>query len=78
MGGVKTNLRCQTLDKHYNPIPGLYSAGELAGMAGGQINGQAGLEGIMLGPAFFSGRVAGSWAAAEAGFGIGFQAKPNK
>jgi hypothetical protein len=23
-GGVKTNLRCQVLDKHYEPIPGLY------------------------------------------------------
>ena len=60
-GGVKTNLRCQVLTKHYQPIPGLYAAGELAGMAGGHINGKAGLEGTMLGPALFSGRVAGAW-----------------
>src|SRR5215470_11943739 len=59
-GGVKTNLRCQVLDKHYEPIPGLYAAGELTGMAGGHINGKAGLEGTMLGPALFSGRVAGA------------------
>jgi hypothetical protein len=32
-GGVKTNLRCQVLDKHYQPIPGLYAAGDLTGMA---------------------------------------------
>ena len=71
-GGVKTNLRCQVLTKHYQPIPGLYAAGELAGMAGGHINGKAGLEGTMLGPALISGRVAGAWAAHEAGFGSGF------
>ena len=74
-GGVKTNLRCQVLDKYYEPIPGLYAAGELTGMAGGHINGKAGLEGTMLGPALFSGRVAGAWAAREAGFGYGFGGK---
>jgi predicted oxidoreductase len=74
-GGVKTNLRCQVLDKHYEPIPGLYAAGELTGMAGGHINGKAGLEGTMLGPALFSGRVAGAWAACEAGYGKGFVGK---
>jgi hypothetical protein len=77
-GGVKTDLRCQVLDKHYEPIPGLYAAGELTGMAGGHINGKAGLEGTMLGPALFSGRVAGAWAAHEAGFGPGFVGKPNR
>lgn len=75
-GGVKTNLRCQVMTKHYQPIPGLYAAGELAGMAGGHINGKAGLEGTMLGPSLFSGRVAGAWAAHQAGFGDGFQAQP--
>ena len=58
--------------KHYEPIPGLYAAGELTGMAGGHINGKAGLEGTMLGPALFSARVAGAWAACEAGYGKGF------
>jgi len=77
-GGVKTDLRCRALNKFFEPIPGLYAAGEVAGMAGGHINGKAGLEGTMLGPSIFSGRVAGAWAAHEAGFGPGFIGKPNR
>ena len=77
-GGVKTDLRCRVLDRHFEPIPGLYAAGEVAGMAGGHINGRAGLEGTMLGPSIFSGRVAGGWAAHEAGFGAGFKGSPNR
>ena len=77
-GGVKTDLRCRVLDRHFEPVPGLYAAGELAGMAGGHINGAAGLEGTMLGPAIFSGRVAGGWAAEEAGFGAGFRGRPDR
>lgn len=73
MGGVKTNLKCQVLDKHFASIPGLYTAGELAGMAGGHIQGEASLEGTMLGPSIFSGRVAGAWAAHQAGKGRGFK-----
>jgi len=72
IGGVKTNLKCQVLNKHFMPIPGLYAAGELAGMAGGHIQGKACLEGTMLGPSIFSGRVAGAWAAHESGKGKGF------
>src|SRR5215831_6570502 len=68
-GGVKTDLHCRVLNKYFEPIPGLYAAGEVSGMAGGHINGKAGLEGTMLGPSIFSGRVAGAWAAHEAGFG---------
>jgi predicted oxidoreductase len=75
IGGVKTNLKCQVLNKHFKPIPGLYAAGELAGMAGGHIQGKASLEGTMLGPSIFSGRVAGAWAAHEAGKGKGFTGK---
>jgi flavocytochrome c len=71
-GGVKTDLRCRVLDQDGQPISGLYAAGELTGMAGGHINGHAGLEGTMLGPSLFSGRVAGAWAANGAGFGEGF------
>ena len=52
---------------------GIYAAGEVAGMAGGHINGRRALEGTMIGPALFSGRVAGAWAAQAAGFGNGFQ-----
>jgi predicted oxidoreductase len=77
-GGVKTDLRCRVLDPHFEPIPGLYAAGEVAGTAGGHINGKAGLEGTMLGPALFSGRVAGGWPAHEAGFGPGFVGRANR
>src|SRR6516225_10238289 len=77
-GGVKTDLQCRVLDRELQPIAGLYAAGELAGMAGGHINGRAGLEGTMLGPAIFSGRVAGGWAAQAAGHGCGFVGKPNR
>ena len=77
-GGVKTDIACRVLNKHFEPIRGLYAAGEVAGMAGGHINGRAGLEGTMLGPSIFSGRVAGGWAAHEAGHGKGFVGKPNR
>jgi flavocytochrome c len=77
-GGVKTDIRCRVLNKHFEPIPGLYAAGEVAGMAGGHINGRAGLEGTMLGPSVFSGRVAGGWAAHEVGYGEGFVGKANR
>jgi predicted oxidoreductase len=77
-GGVKTDLRCRVLNRLLEPIPGLYAAGEVAGMAGGHINGKAGLEGTMLGPALFSGRVAGGWAAHETGYGPGFVGRANR
>jgi len=77
-GGIKTDLQCRVLDKHFEPIVGLYAAGEAAGMAGGHINGSAGLEGTMLGPSLFAGRVAGAWAASESGHGKGFKGKPNR
>jgi predicted oxidoreductase len=77
-GGVKTDLACRVLDRHFQPIPGLHAAGEVAGMAGGHINGRAGLEGTMLGPSIFSGRVAGGWAAQAAGHGGGFVGTPNR
>jgi predicted oxidoreductase len=77
-GGVKTDLRCRVLDRHFEPIAGLFAAGEIAGMAGGHINGRAGLEGTMLGPSLFSGRVAGAWAAEASGHGSGFAGRPNR
>ena len=76
-GGVKTDLQCRVLDRQLEPIAGLYAAGEVAGMAGGHINGRAGLEGTMLGPSLFSGRVAGGSAAQAAGHGRGFVGKAN-
>lgn len=75
-GGVKTDLSCRVLDRHFEPIAGLFAAGELAGMAGGHINGKGGLEGTMFAPCLFSGRVAGAWAAREAGRGPGFRGRP--
>ena len=77
-GSTKTDLKCRVLDKHFEPIGALYAAGEVAGMAGGHVNGRAGLEGTMLGPSIFSGRVAGGWAAHAAGHGRGFVGKPNR
>jgi len=77
-GGVKTDLRCRVLDRHFEPIEGLYAAGEIAGMAGGHINGRAALEGTMWGPSLFSGRVAGAWAAQASGHGGGFRGTPNR
>ena len=35
-------------------IRGLYAAGEVAGMAGGHMNGRSGLEGTMIGPSLFA------------------------
>jgi predicted oxidoreductase len=72
LGGIRTDLTCRVLGPHGDAIPGLYAAGEVAGMAGGHINGVAGLEGTMLGPSIFSGRVAGAWAAHHLGLGKGF------
>jgi flavocytochrome c len=58
-GGVRTGPDCEVLDVHGAPIAGLFAAGEVAGMAGGSINGRAALEGTMFGPCLYSGRVAG-------------------
>ena len=58
-GGVRTDLSCRVINQDGMVVPGLYAAGEVAGMAGGHINGRAGLEGTMFGPCLFSGRVAG-------------------
>jgi fumarate reductase flavoprotein subunit len=63
LGGVKTDLDCRVLAGG-RPMPGLYAAGELAGMAGGHINGSAAIENTMFGPSLFSGRVAGRAVAA--------------
>lgn len=59
LGGVRTDLDCRVLDVRNQPIDGLFAAGEVAGMAGGRINGRAALEGTAFGPSMFSGMVAG-------------------
>ncbi len=78
LGGIKTDLSCRVLNKWYEPIPGLFAAGEVSGAAGGHIQGKVGLGGTGVGPSLFSGRVAGAWAAREAGFGPGFVGRPNR
>jgi predicted oxidoreductase len=62
-GGVRTGPDCGVLATSGEPIAGLFAAGEVAGMAGGNINGRAGLEGTMFGPSVYSGKVAGRAAA---------------
>jgi len=57
MGGPAINIHAQVVDDSGVPIPGLYAAGELAGVAG--INGQHGGSGTFLGPSVITGRVAG-------------------
>jgi predicted oxidoreductase len=64
LGGVRTDLDCRVLDDQGRAVPGLFAAGEVAGMAGGHLNGRAALEGTMFGPSLFSGRVAGRCATA--------------
>jgi flavocytochrome c len=61
MGGPAINIHAQVLDSSRVPIPGLYAAGELTGVAG--INGQHGGAGTFLGPSVLLGRVAGRSAA---------------
>jgi flavocytochrome c len=68
LGGVRTDLQCHVVTAEGQIVPGLFAAGELCGMAGGHIAGKAALEGIMIGASLFSGRVAGAWAAHEAGY----------
>ncbi|MGW6739230.1 FAD-dependent oxidoreductase [Streptomyces sp. NPDC055025] len=63
LGGVRTGPGCEVLTASGEPIQGLYAAGEVAGMAGGHINGRAALEGTMFGPCLYSGRLAGRTAA---------------
>jgi succinate dehydrogenase/fumarate reductase flavoprotein subunit len=63
LGGVKTDLECRVLSGG-RPVRGLYAAGELAGMAGGHINGSAAIENTMFAPSLYSGRVAGRAVAA--------------
>ena len=65
--GVRTDLHGRVLTAGAAPIAGLYAAGELAGFGGGHLAGRRALEGIMIGGSLFSGRVAGGWAAHEAG-----------
>jgi predicted oxidoreductase len=46
-------------------VPGLYAAGEAAGVGGGGMHGLRALEGSFLGGCILSGRLAGQAAATE-------------
>jgi hypothetical protein len=70
LGGVRTDLCCRVLDTGGAVMPGLFAAGELAGLAGGHIAGSNPMEGIMFGASLFSGRVAGAWAAHASGAAV--------
>lgn len=57
MGGVAIDTEARALAKSGQVLPGLYAVGELNGSLG--INGKHGLDGMFLGPAILSGRLAG-------------------
>ena len=57
MGGVSIDMDGHALDATGEVIPGLYAIGELTGSVG--INGSHGMDGMFLGPAVITGRVAG-------------------
>ncbi len=63
LSGVRTDSMCRVMSTEAVKITGLYAAGEVAGMAGGCINGAGAIEGTMFGPCLYSGRIAGISAA---------------
>jgi predicted oxidoreductase len=63
MGGVAVDHQSRALDRHGQVLPGLYAVGEINGSVG--INGSHGLDGMFLGPAIITGRLAGRSIAAE-------------
>jgi predicted oxidoreductase len=67
LGGVATDLAGRVLQADGTPLPGLYAAGEVAGLGGGGMHGYRALEGTFLGGCLFSGRVAGRAVAAQLG-----------
>jgi predicted oxidoreductase len=62
MGGVAVDRQARALNQTGKAIPGLYAVGELNGSVG--INGKHGLDGMFLGPAILTGRLAGQSIAA--------------
>ena len=68
MGGVAVDMQARALNAAGEVVPGLYAVGELTGSVG--INGTHGMDGMFLGPALVTGRVAGQTIAqAHAGSG---------
>src|SRR5205823_13148633 len=67
LGGFETDLDGRVLAHGGEPLPGLYAAGEVAGLGGGGVHGYRSLEGTFLGGCLFSGRVAGRAVATRLG-----------
>jgi hypothetical protein len=63
MGGVAVDHQARALDPQGNVFPGLYAVGEINGSVG--INGRHGMDGMFLGPAIVTGRLAGQAIVAE-------------
>ena len=57
MGGVAIDRGARVQSREGRTVPGLYAAGELTGSVG--INGSHGMDGMFLGPAIVTGRLAG-------------------
>ena len=62
MGGVVIDADGRAIADNGEIVPGLYAVGELTGSVG--INGKHGMDGMFLGPAVVTGRVAGRTIAA--------------
>lgn len=62
MGGLVTNLQAQVMDQDFNPIPGLYAAGEIAGGTHGAVR----LGSCAITDCVVFGRIAGQEVAKEA------------
>jgi len=63
MGGVAIDRNARVLRPNGEPVPGLFATGELTGSVG--INGKHGLDGMFLGPAILTGRLAGQSISAD-------------
>ncbi len=63
-GGLQTDAQGRLLDKQGEIVPGLWAAGEVAGMGGGGLGAPHGFDGS-LSAVVYSGRVAGRHAAEE-------------
>jgi len=61
LGGPSISHQGAVMNESNKPVPGLFAAGELTGVAG--INGSFGGSGTFLGPSVYTGRIAGRSAA---------------
>jgi len=58
LGGILTDLGSRVLDRHGQPLPGLFAVGEAAGFGGGGANGRRSLEGTFISGCILSARAA--------------------